>query len=508
MNFERSLSDRTRTAVGWRFAAATLKFVLQMAVTVVLARLLPVESFGIIAQASIVIGFVTVVSEAGMAPTLIQRRTLGEEHIRVAFSISLVMGILLCGSVWVLAPLGGSFFRSPETVPVLRLLGASFLFASIGATVGALLQRQLDFRRLFWTDVLSYVGGYAVIGILLAACGFGVWALAWACLLQTFLKTCLTVGLAGRPVRLGFGLREAKGLFASGSGMSATRLVLHAARNLDYLVVGRFLGAEALGLYTRAYQLMVLPIFHFSGVLNAVLFPAYAEIQDQQERLRRVFLSNIRVVAIIVFPLLAGMAVVAPELVAVLFGSRWSAMTPILQVLCIGGVFLTIHNLGDSLACAKGAIRQRFQRHLVYAFAVWGMTFYGIQWGPMGAAAGVVLALVLQYLLMAQLCLRLVGSGWRDFWSAQGLGVALASLVALTAQSTALGMRWLDAAHWTVLAASVTSSAVVSILVAFRVPRVWLPSLFHVGMNRLESHLRMLVSGRHRNIPELEKGVS
>ena len=155
MNFERSLSDRTRTAVGWRFAAATLKFVLQMAVTVVLARLLPVESFGIIAQASIVIGFVTVVSEAGMAPTLIQRRTLGEEHIRVAFSISLVMGILLCGSVWVLAPLGGSFFRSPETVPVLRLLGASFLFASIGATVGALLPRQLDFRGLFWTDGLS-----------------------------------------------------------------------------------------------------------------------------------------------------------------------------------------------------------------------------------------------------------------------------------------------------------------------------------------------------------------
>lgn len=479
-----------------------------MAVTVVLARLLPVESFGVIAQASIVIGFVTVVSEAGMAPTLIQRRTLSEEQIRVAFSISLLMGMLLCGVVWILAPLGGSFFHNPEAVPVLRLLGASFLFASIGATVGALLQRQLDFRRLFWTDVLSYVGGYAVTGICLAAYGFGVWALAWACLVQTFLKTCLTIRLAGRPVRLGFGLREAQGLFAFGSGMSAARLVLHAARNLDYLVVGRFLGTEALGLYTRAYQLMVLPIFHFSGVLNAVLFPAYAEIQDQQERLRRVFLSNLRFVAIIVFPLLAGLAVVAPELVAVLFGSRWSGMIPILQVLCLGGVFLTVHNLGDSLACAKGAVRQRFQRHLVYAAAVWGMTWYGIQWGPTGAAAGVVLALMLQYLLMAQLCLRLVNASWRDFWSAQGLGVALASSVALTAQSTALGMRWLDAAPWTVLGASVMSTAAVSIVIAFRIPRAWLPPMFQASLNRLESQLSMLVSGRHPSIPELEKGVS
>jgi PST family polysaccharide transporter len=366
----------------------------------------------------------------------------------------------------------------------------------------------MDFRSLFWADVLSYCGGYALAGIVLAMYGLGVWALAWACLIQTFLKTCLTIYLVGQPVKFGFSLVEAKSLFAFGSGMSATRFLLYTARNLDYLVVGRFLGAEALGLYTRAFQLMVLPIFHFSGVLNAVLFPAYAEIQAEQERLRRVFLSNIRVVATIVFPLLAGMAAVAPELVTLLFGLRWVAMIPVLQVLCIGGFFLTIHNVGDSLACAKGAIRERFQRHLVYAVAVWGMTCYGIQWGPVGAAAGVVVALALQYLLMAQLCLQLVGASWKAFWSAQGLGVAFALLVTLTAQITVLSLRRCGASDSVVLLASVTSSSVACVLLAFRIPRVWLPSVFHAAMNRLEGHLRVLASRRDRNIPELEKGIS
>src|SRR5262249_48614827 len=224
--------------------------------------------------------------------------------------------------------------------------------------------------------------------------------------------------------------REAQQLLNFGFGQTLARLATFAAQNGDYFVVSRWLGTTALGYYSRAYQLMCLPIYQFSSILNAVLFPAYATIQTDPERLQRGYLGSICLSAIVVFPALTTMGVVATELMTGAFGPQWAPAAAPLQILCAAGACFCIYNLADSLVRARGAVYLKFFYHSIYALAVFGGAIAGSRWGITGVAIGVVGANGLVYLLMARLSLRLTGSGWRLFLLAQLPAVAVSGAVA------------------------------------------------------------------------------
>ncbi|HEY7544319.1 MAG TPA: oligosaccharide flippase family protein, partial [Blastocatellia bacterium] len=182
------LFDRTVGAFTWRFLSESSTFALRLLVTVVLARLLPVDAFGLVTLAMIVVNFAFRVSQIGMGPALIQRKDLTETHIRVAFTVSILSGILLTTVIWAAAPFAAAAFRNPSVTPVLRLISISFLFSSLGTTAESLIERKLDYRKLFKLEMTSYSIGYALTGVALALLGFGVWALAWATVIESILR--------------------------------------------------------------------------------------------------------------------------------------------------------------------------------------------------------------------------------------------------------------------------------------------------------------------------------
>ena len=274
-----SLSSRTADAFAWRFVSESAKLVLQIAVQIILARLLPVEAFGLLAVASLVVNFGSRVSEIGTGPALIQRSTINSTHVRVAFSLSVVCGALVTAGIWFGAPLTAAMFKADAATPVLRLIGLVFVVGGIGTTAEALMLRRMDYRRLLRVELVSYAFGYAMVGISLAFLHYGVWALAWATVAQTILKTIMLMVMSPHPVRPCLARTESRQLLNFGIGMTLGRLASFAAQNADYFVVGRWLGTTALGLYSRAYQLMCLPIYQFSSILNSVLFRAYSSIQ-------------------------------------------------------------------------------------------------------------------------------------------------------------------------------------------------------------------------------------
>ncbi|HKQ90103.1 MAG TPA: lipopolysaccharide biosynthesis protein, partial [Blastocatellia bacterium] len=395
------LYGRAMGAFAWRFVSESLKFVLQLTVMVILARLVRVEQFGLLALAMVVTNLVIRISEIGIYYAVVQRRDLTDTHIRVAFTLSTLFGLFFMAVVYMTAPLAGALLKNDEVTPILRLMSVIFLFMNLGSTAMGLLQKKLDYRNLLIADLCSYGIGYALVSVALALLGYGVWALAWASVIQFLLRSALLLWLSPHPKRPCLALEETRQLLTFGVGSSLSTLANYAAINGDYFVVGRWLGATALGLYSRAYQLMTLPMMQFTSVIASVLFPVYSLIQDEDERLRRAYLNSVSLSALIVTPTLAALGIAAPEIMTGIFGAEWVGAAAPLAILCAGGSLNAAYTLGDSLARAKGAVYAKFGRHAIYAACVFAGSYIGARWGIIGVAVGVVIATIVMYLLMA-----------------------------------------------------------------------------------------------------------
>jgi PST family polysaccharide transporter len=414
--------------------------VVQSAVLVVLARLLAPEAFGLIGQAMIFVGFAQILSEIGMAGAIVQRRDLTQGHLRTAFTMSLLGGGLLSVAFWAGADLLARVFGEKDLAPLLRVLSVSFFFANAGATRSGLLQRKLDFRGRYWMTVVPYLVGYVPVGITLAFLGFGAWALAYATLVEKCLTMILLFIITEYPWRPAFSTRDAKDLLGFGTGNSLNTIVWYLTRNTDLFVVGRWLGAADLGFYSRAATVIKAPVTA-STMLVDVLFPAYAEIQDDAKRIRMAFTRSVCVAALIAYPVLAGMFVAAPELVRGLFGAKWEPTIIVLQIQCVGAMFWCIDSLAGALARAKGAVYALCLRRIVFFLACFAGAFCGTPWGIGGVALGVAAAMFLSYVMLSHLALRLIEGTWKDLVAAQWPGLILAAIVAATAYGTAEILR-------------------------------------------------------------------
>ena len=228
-----------------------------------------------------------------------------------------------------------------------------------------------------------------------------------------------------------------------GVGQSVGRLGVIVANQADNLVVGRWLGPVALGQYNRAFQLVSVPTTLLGDVFDRVLFPTMARVQDDPRRLGSAFLQGTAVLALLTLPAGVVIAVLAPELVAVAFGSRWAALVPPFQVLALGATFRTNYRLSDSLSRATGKVYRRAWRQILYAGLVFLGAFIGHYGGLTGVAAGVLAALFVNFLLMAQLGVSAGQISWFRFAEVQFPAIRLTLLLGAVTIAAAAGTRHL-----------------------------------------------------------------
>src|SRR5262249_2316331 len=226
-----SLSRRTLDAFAWRLLSESSRLVLQITVQITLARLLPVEAFGLLAVTMVVVNLGFRGSEVGTSQALIQRATITGTHVRVGFSLSVLCGALLSAVIWSTAPLAAALFKAESVIPVLRLIGLMFVLGSFGTTAEALMQRRMDYRRLLRVELVSYGFGYAAVAIALALLQYGIWALAWATIAQTVVKATMLLVMSPHPARPSVARREAQQLLNFGFGQTLARLATFAAQN-------------------------------------------------------------------------------------------------------------------------------------------------------------------------------------------------------------------------------------------------------------------------------------
>jgi O-antigen/teichoic acid export membrane protein len=468
-----SRTDRALAGWFWLSSGTGAQALLTIIVIAVLARLLSPSDFGVVSASLLVINFCLIFSQGLVGPALVQHAEPGEQHLRTVFSLSLISGFALLVLLWWLAPAIATLFGSPALVPVLRALAWVQPIQALAVVSDALLRRALAFRILAGIRVASYALGYGLVGIGVALVGGGLWALVAAYATQATVTTLLLVWRQPVPTKWGVDRAAARELLLFGGGFSLARIGNYAAVQGDNFVAAKWLGVAALGLYERAYQLMAMPATLVGQVLDDVLFPAMAQIQFDSARLALAYRRCVAGIALLTLPLSAVTIVLAPELIYAVLGPKWGEVALPFQLLAVGTLFRTSYKVSDSLTRAVGAVYRRAWRQWIYAALVVGGAVVGQRWGITGIAAGVVGALLVNFLLMAQLSTRLVALRWADFLSAHSAGLRLGVAAGLPTYVTATLTRAVWGRHpFAVLGASLAASSV-TLGVLFWVAPAW-----------------------------------
>ncbi len=435
----------------------------QFLVVIVFARYLTKSDNGVVAAALIVIALGQLFTEAGFGPAVIQRERLTDEHVRSAFALSVFAGFVMTVVVFLCAPLAADYFGQPNLESVMR--GLAFVFTIQGPAVVAmaLLQRDLDFKSIAIAETVSYFLGFALVGVVLAMTGFGVWSIVIAQLAQAVLLTSILVIRRAHPRSLRPRRRESRDLVVYAGGMTAARGFNFVALYGDYTVVGGRMSAASLGAYKNAYQLAAVPAQLLGQVMDRVIFPVISRFQDDLERVAGAYLRGISLVAMITLPGSVLAVLLGPELIHVLLGGghKWDDAIVPFQIFAAGLIFRTSYKISDSLARAMGTVYRRAWRQAVYAIAVVVGALVGSVFGLVWVAAGVTFAIVLNYLLMADLSVRTAPIGWWTFAARQGRGFALAAITAVGAVPAVVMSRAADLGNLLTIAAGTAATIVV-----------------------------------------------
>ncbi|WP_345892416.1 lipopolysaccharide biosynthesis protein [Mesorhizobium amorphae] len=428
-DIRRGLAKHSVVGMFWTALSMGALAVAELVALLVLARLLSPKEFGLYSAALIVIKFSAIFQGLGITPAIVQRPVLEDRHLRVGFTLSCLLGLAVSALVWAMAPAIAGLLRLAELAPVVRAVCFVFLFQGVSMVALASAQRALRFRWLALIDACAFAVGYVVAGPVLAWLGFGIWALVAAVLIQQFTRMMVLLIGQPHPMRPLLERRAIAELLYFGSGFTIARIFNYLATQADKLVVGRWLGADALGLYGLSSQLMTTPAVIVGQVLDRVLFPTMALVQEQPARLARAYRSAVAGCALLVLPASVVVAIVAPELVAVILGRGWEGVVGPLQILAFGMLFRTSYKLSDSVSRATGTVYARAWRQAVFTIGVFVGSVIGQFWGIEGVAIGVGAAFGVNFILMAQLSLRVTGMRWSEFAMAHLPGLALAGVL-------------------------------------------------------------------------------
>jgi O-antigen/teichoic acid export membrane protein len=453
-----SLTALTIRGFAWSFTGTVSQAMLQIVSMVVLARLLTPAQFGAAAAAGLVVGLCQVVSQIGVGPALVQRRTLNDQEISAAFYCSLLFSAALAGLLYALSPWLNQLVGLPSSSSLLRLLTVALVLAGAAAAPMGLLQRELRFRSMAMVDLLSFGPATIGVGVVLAALGWGAVSIICGQIAGSLVTAVGYNALARTPIRPASpaaAWRSVRPLLRFGSGYSLSQLGNWFALNADNFVVANVLGPGPLGLYSRAYNLLSQPANVIGSAADKALFPAMAKVRDDGERLRNAYVRSASLVALVTVPSSVVLFVLAPEVVHVLLGDRWQAVVLPLRVFALVLLPRASYKISGSLTRATGAVYGGAWRQWLYAGEVLAGCSIGARWGVNGVAVGASAAIVLHFLVMLHFSARVAPGLMRTVLTMYVKHLPLAAVAFLGAQTAAVLVRPIGSALLTMLLTSI-----------------------------------------------------
>lgn len=435
---------RTLRGIFWAYGSYVGGRILVLVSVAILARLLSPSEFGLVAFALTVTALLDTISDLGVSQALVLVKDDDElnSKAKTAWTLSLLLGVGLALAAGALSPLAARFFDEPELTALLAVLGLNFVLRAPGVTHFALAQKLIDFRTRTAAELADVVVR-GLTGVALALAGAGAWSLVLGYLAGSAAMTATLWGLV--PFRPTFQIRRAHldSLVRFGGGLTVLNVLSAAMSNVDYVFVGKVLGAAELGLYTLGFRLPELIIINLSTVAGLVLFPAFAGLRP--ERMTDAFLTSLRYTLMVTVPVTVGLVVLATPLTLALFGERWRGSIPVVQLLalyaCAVSVDIPAGTAYKSLGRVNVLIRLAIPRTAVVVTAIWLFVDEGIE--AVAAAQAAVAGLFT--LIGIALATRLLAAGVKQVvqavWPSVTAGAVVAGVLAVPA--TAIDSPWL-----------------------------------------------------------------
>lgn len=433
----KDLKERTIRGGLARLCAQAASFLLRIGSLMILARLLEPTDFGLVGMVTVFTGVLSLFRDLGLSSAAVQRTTVTDQQVSTLFWINTLVGALLGLLLVAMAPAIAAFYHEPRLVGVTVVLAAGFLFNAAGVQHGALLQRQMRFTALAVINTVALILGTA-IGIAGAMAGYRYWALVTMTVAVPLASTIgfwLTTAWVPRTPQRRVGIRS---MIRFGGTLTLNGLVLNIAFNLDKVLLGRFWGADVLGIYGRAYQLISIPTENLNSAAGEVAFAALSRLQDDPNRLKRYFLKGYSLVLALTLLTTTVCALLADDVILVLLGPKWKDAAPVFRLLAPTIVIFAIANPLGWLLNSLGLVERGLKIALVIAPLMIAGYVVGLPYGPRGVAfaySGVMILWILPVLA----------------WAVHGTAVSLRDILStvapplassLVAGSVALGVRF------------------------------------------------------------------
>ncbi len=378
---------RTLSAIKWSVSGDLVEQVIRSLFAIALARLLTPRDFGLLAMLAFFTQYLDLIADLGFADSLTQKENLTEAHRSSVFWLGLGTAAVLTIAVLVSAPWIAAFYGIDELAPLARILSALFLLDAVGTVPHVLLMRRLDFRALAWLQ-----GGVALAAgtcaVVLAWRGFGAFSLAADVLVSAALNSILYAAICAWVPRFEIRLSALRELFPFSRNRLASRAVGASGRPLDQLIVGKLLGSSAIGLYSRAYNLIRFPVVYVTQSIVRPLFPSFALLQREVAEVRALFLQLAGMVAVAAVPMCLGLFATATPFILGLLGPQWRGAIPLLRVLCLASLVQSISTMATAIYLSQGRADLLLRLTAIQRAATLVGVVAGACWGIEGVAIG------------------------------------------------------------------------------------------------------------------------
>jgi O-antigen/teichoic acid export membrane protein len=365
------LKSQVTSGALWNGVGRVVQQIIQFGLSVLLARLLSPGDYGLMAMVMVFTSFAGMLADAGFNTALVQRKDINPVHGHTVFWITLLIGVLLLAGTFALAPFIADFYQTPALTNIFRVISINFVIGTFGNVPSAILQREMRFREIAKIETIALLlSGALAIGMALR--GAGVWSLVAQPLLAAIVTALLRCRACRWFPKMVFCPKALKEIWGFSGHMFGFLFINYWSRNADNLIIGKFFGSVAVGLYSRAYGLMLLPITQINGVINQIMLPALCGIQDDKPRVARIYLRMVGLISLLSCPMMLGLFVVADSFVLTVYGEKWRGMVPVLQVLSLVGLI-------QSLVSSCGLLLQSQGRSdlLFYWWSLFNMLFIG-----------------------------------------------------------------------------------------------------------------------------------
>jgi len=432
----RDLKQKTiRSGLAKLFGQA-LNFILRIFFLIIMARLLDPKDFGLVTMVAVVTGLYAMFTTAGLSTATIQKASINDEQISTLFWINMLIGTLLACLCMITAPVLVTFYNEPRLFWITMIMAAGFIVNAAGVQHSALLQRQLRFVTLTVIETLSQLAGIAV-GIGMAVADFGYWALVVSTIVQPAIGTvcvwAVTAWIPGSP-RRNIGIRS---MLRFGGTVTLNNLIVYVAYNIEKVLLGRFWGADVLGLYGRAYQLINIPTQNLNLAIGGVTFAALSRLQNDPVRLRSYFLKGYSLANSLTLPTTMFCASFADDIILVALGPKWADAATMFRLLSPTVLVFGIINPTAWLLVSTGLQERSLKIALVIAPLVIAAYAIGLPFGPNGVAFAYSTAMMLWLVPHILWCLHGTAISPRDILLATGkplMSAVIATAIAIAAQ--------------------------------------------------------------------------